>query len=354
MKSVLLLHPTLLFYKIPIWNKLSEALRSRGVRLIIWYTDIKSADEAVTFESLNIPMTMRNYRAILRKYEVQTVITLLFKKTPGPKFYFLSTLLAKWKKIKTVYYGHGFNLQNLSRREKITGNLILLLFNKIILYSPDQIKLLWGVNRGKNSVAYNTLDLEGRRTLATRSREEIRSKLGITEKTIILFSGRIEPRKRLDILIRMFENPATRPDETALVIVGPGMDAEMQPVVERLQHIYYLGVIYNQERMAEIFFSSDIFCIPGHLGLGVVEALYWGLPVVSLRGEHAPEVFYLQEGENSFLLGSENALIQKLLELSNDTNQIKRLSINAIRTFEEKASLGNMFKGFYQALGVED
>ncbi len=352
MKCVLLLHPTLQFYKIPVYNKLSQALRLRGVRLIVWYTDIKKEEEPVDFESLDIPMTMKNYRMALKKYEISAVINLLFKKTPSPKFYFSATLLAKWKRIQTIYYGHGFNLQALSQKEKIVGNLILLLFEQIVLYSPDQMALLWRTNRKKVSVAYNTLDMAGCRERVTRCREDIKSDLGVCEKQIILFSGRIQPRKRLDILVEMFRNTGTRPADTALVIIGPGIDPVAEKYLEQLTGVYVLGPIYDRKKMNEVFSVADMFCIPGAMGLGLVEALYWGLPVLSLEQQHGPEAYYLKDKENGFLLSSSEELVQKLIELSNDTDQVERLAENASRTFDEKASLKNMFEGFYQALGV--
>lgn len=353
MKCVLLLHPTLQFYKIPIYNKLADELRKRGVRLIIWYTDIKPRSEKVTFKYLDIPFTIDNYCRVLDEYKVKSVINLLFRRVPGPIFYYRSITIAKKRKLETIYYGHGMNLENLCFAEKVLANLTHLLFSKIILYSPDQIKLLWGVNRRKVSVAFNTLDLEGRRELVRFHREDIRRKLGLTEQTVILFSGRIQTRKRLDVLLEMFKTTEHCPADTALVIIGSGMDERVREEINTCKHVYYLGAIYDRVQMAEIFFASDIFCIPGHLGLGLVEAFYWGLPVLSLQGEHAPEIYYLKQGKNGFLMPSEKSLIRKLYDLSDHADKLEELSANAMDTYDNDATLEQMFGGFYQALEVE-
>ena len=41
---------------------------------------------------------------------------------------------------------------------------------------------------------------------------------------------------------------------------------------------------------------ADIFSIPGKVGLGVTQAFYWGLPIVTERVLHSPEIIYVKDG----------------------------------------------------------
>ena len=80
MKNILLLHPSLLFYKIPIYNKLSEELARNGYRLIIWFTDIQTKQEKVRFQNLGeLKINLKTYFRILNEHKIDYVINILFK-----------------------------------------------------------------------------------------------------------------------------------------------------------------------------------------------------------------------------------------------------------------------------------
>lgn len=349
---VLLLWPDMRHYKLPIVNKLSKQLGLRGRRLVVWCTENNMPADEIEFDEIILPMTFGNYRKVIKEQKVDHVINFLLKKDPGFFFYIYSALYPRFKGVEVFYYGHGSNLGKGTQLDVFANNLLHLLFNKIIIYSPLEKKDLWPVNARRATVAFNTLDLEGCREKIKYTVDEIRKVRGITERHAVLFSGRIQPRKRLAVLLDIFLDDQRAPADTALIVVGPGMDKETQSRIESSRHVHYLGPVYDQEKMSEIFFASDIFCIPGAMGLGLVEALYWGLPVVSLVGRHGPERYYLREGENSFLVNSEDELASAINRLIADDNLRVAMSANAKRVMDEEGTLKNMFSGFYEALGL--
>jgi len=351
MKNVLLLHQKLLFYRIPIYNRLSAFLERRGFHLTVWYDGIAPQGETVDFDTLEVPMTRRNYRRILEERNISTVVNFLNRKTKGIFFYLYAVLYARLSGRKTVYYGHGLNLD---RRENplelLAANLILLLFDRIILYSPAEKRYLGKRNRGKVSIAYNTLDMEGRAELVTESREEIKKKYGMGEEFIVLFSGRIEPRKRLDMLVDIFTTTFKDRRDVGLVIVGPGLSSKLESRLTAASNIHYLGPVYDTRSISEVFSAADLFCIPGHLGLAVVEAFHWGLPVLTATRRHAPEYYYLKEGINGLTLNGERELAQTLEELARDRERVRRMSEEARKTFLEEARVERMLEGYLAAL----
>ena len=42
--------------------------------------------------------------------------------------------------------------------------------------------------------------------------------------------------------------------------------------------------------------------MPGHVGLAANQAFYWGLPLITEEGHHPPEIQYLKDGENGFMV----------------------------------------------------
>jgi glycosyltransferase involved in cell wall biosynthesis len=140
----------------------------------------------------------------------------------------------------------------------------------------------------------------------------------------------------------------------ALLIVGPGISAENLAKIKKKNNIHYLGPVYDEDKMSEIFYMSDVFCIPGAIGLGFVEAFYWGKPVITMDVTHGPEVFYLNNGSNGYIVNTEDQLQEKIIRVLGDKFLYAQLSSSARQTFIQNASLEKMFQGFYDVLSSLD
>ncbi len=73
-------------------------------------------------------------------------------------------------------------------------------------------------------------------------------------------------------------------------------------VPERLNVIPHYGLKPNSPELKDLFFTSDIFCLPTHgdcLPMALAEAGAVGLPIVSTRVAGIPELVI--EGENGYL-----------------------------------------------------
>jgi glycosyltransferase involved in cell wall biosynthesis len=78
--------------------------------------------------------------------------------------------------------------------------------------------------------------------------------------------------------------------------------------------------------------------------------MYWGMPVVVLNRIHAPEIIYLKQGENGFIVNSEDELKSKILEICNNEDLHSRMSAAARHTYETEMQIENMFQGFIDAI----
>lgn len=347
--NILLLHPEMFFYKIRIYNVLSKELEARGHKLYIWCNKVQKG-EKIDFRLIDAPFASANLNQILKEKKINVVINILFGISIMP-FYLYALFLLKLKNIKHVYYGHGLDLKSTQKTWKVfLQNLIHLFFDKILLYRKEQIQFLWKIHHKKIFYANNTLLLEGYEQFVSKDKASIKEKFGISHKKIVLFSGRIQPRKRLDILIDFFVKSGNVPDEAGLVIVGDGLDENIRTLISKKENIYYLGGIYDKHLMQEIFFMSDIFCVPGLIGLGLVEAMYWGKPVLTIKGGHGPEIGYLKDGINGFVVKDSEELIEKLVHLLRNDNFLKMLSDDARLTYLKEATLEKMLQGFFEVL----
>jgi glycosyltransferase involved in cell wall biosynthesis len=93
---------------------------------------------------------------------------------------------------------------------------------------------------------------------------------------------------------------------------------------------------------------ADICAIPGHVGLGLNQALFWGLPVVTEEGEHPPEIAYLKPGRNGFIVPRNDlvSLRERIVFLLDHDDVRADFSKNARKDILEEASIERMFSGF--------
>ncbi len=140
-------------------------------------------------------------------------------------------------------------------------------------------------------------------------RQEIRRRHGIaTDKTILLYVGRVDREKCLDIPVRALDQLA-RPD-LQLVIVGKGRYLpELQRLTKSLSledQVLFPGFIPDED-LPLLLNSADLFVMPSHAELqsiATLEAMSSGLPILAARARALPEL--VQPGENGALFAPYN------------------------------------------------
>ena len=108
----------------------------------------------------------------------------------------------------------------------------------------------------------------------------------IGDKTIVLFFGRLNFKKGLDILARAFGSVASARNDVHLVLAGPddGMLAKTRGCLREagvLDRATFTGMLLGEEKLA-LLGDADLFVLPSHsenFGIAVVEAMACGLPV---------------------------------------------------------------------------
>jgi glycosyltransferase involved in cell wall biosynthesis len=86
------------------------------------------------------------------------------------------------------------------------------------------------------------------------------------------------------------------------------------------------------------------------MGLAIVEAFYWGLPIITFKAKNGPESYYLEHGYNCFFENDKKSILNRILFLYSNTDVLKQMSINAKNTFSEKAKLQYMMEGFRKGI----
>ena len=105
---------------------------------------------------------------------------------------------------------------------------------------------------------------------------------------ILLFLGRLHPKKGCDILIESLPRQSDSENPVSLVLAGPdqiGWEKHLRARVAHLDlgsRVVFTGMLRGEMKQAAIA-SADAFILPSHqenFGMSVVEALAAGLPVL--------------------------------------------------------------------------
>ncbi len=244
--------------------------------------------------------------AIGRKYSVLILLG---------NMYFLSTwvavILARLRGKKVYFWTHGFRVNE----RGIKGRLRFCFYklaNGLLLYGNHAKKILVdkGYSAKKLHVIYNSLDYcDQTARLSSIKPEHIVEKkiqLGISEnEKIIIASGRVTRDKRFDLLIDALHRLTVDSSSVyRLIIIGDGPE---KAVVERRAEtlsvsgqVVFYGACYDENEIALLISMSDVFVVPGDIGLSGIHSLTYGTPVVTHDdfSTHKPEYEAIIDGVN--------------------------------------------------------
>jgi glycosyltransferase involved in cell wall biosynthesis len=330
---------------------LSSRLAQIGYELVVLTNEVDAhADEPHEFELIVEPFRLSTYSKTIRRLSPSVVIFFLHARD---MIVWPLLLLLKLSDTKVIYWNHGINLQTPDDRIK---RMVFGLFHRfadaILLYSKNEVKYIKEKFRDKVFIANNTINF-GVMPEVHESKARIRDDFGIQFDKVVLFVGRITPEKNLSDLLAAgrFLDPGV-----GIVVVGDGLSEELRDQVVAAGNIKYLGGIYDPERINRVFKMSDVFSIPGKVGLGVNQAFFWGLPIVTEDVRHSPEIVYVRDGVNGFIVdkGDFRALAEKINFLLSSDDRYRQFSSAARTEILEQGNIDRMCDGFVEAIGYVD
>lgn len=158
---------------------------------------------------------------------------------------------------------------------------------------------------------------------------------------VVLFVGRNEPRKGLEILLEAFPFVARDVPGCRLVVVGSGFEAEK---VRRglpaslAKRVTVAGCVSNEELPA-YYSSADVFCSPAlggeSFGIVLIEANASGTPVVASDIPGYKSVVEQTGGGLLFRNGDASSLAQALSKVLVDDEMRRGLSETGLKRVQE-------------------
>ena len=120
----------------------------------------------------------------------------------------------------------------------------------------------------------------------------------------MLFIGRLIPSKDIAKVIAYYKLIKQTHQNLKLEIIGDGPDYEIvEKAVKEDISITWHGTLVDEEKIAPIMQRTSVVFIPGLSGLSINHAFAYGRPYITLQADkHGPEIAYLRDGENGYIL----------------------------------------------------
>jgi glycosyltransferase involved in cell wall biosynthesis len=218
----------------------------------------------------------------------------------------IATIILRILRKKVIFWGHGFY-----GNENIFKFIFRLIFYKLpnahLLYSEYSKTILSKYyNTNKLFVIYNSINY----TQSLKLRNSISRNSNLNKKYKLLFIGRLEKSKKINLLI--YALAKLNLDNYLLTIIGDGPEEKSLKnlVLElSLQHnVIFKNAIYNEFSLSKYFFNSHLLVSPGNVGLNVIHSFQYGVPVCTHNNikNQMPEYESITEYKNGILFKENN------------------------------------------------
>jgi len=226
----------------------------------------------------------------------------------------------------------------------------------------EQLRRLYGLTPSHTRVIPCGVDLDAFTPVTPAQRDEARRALALDDTPTLLFVGRLDPIKGIDLLL---ESVALLRTPARLLVVGG--DPAGDPEVERLraraaelglaERVRFPGAV-PQADLPTYYHAVDGVVVSSRyesFGLVAVEALACGAPVVASAAGGLPSV--VRDGENGLLVRwrSPQAFAERIESLLRDDALRERLRANARASVEQFdwRRIGDRVRDLYNQLTAE-
>ena len=171
-----------------------------------------------------------------------------------------------------------------------------------------------------------------------------------SENPSILFVGRLQARKRLDLLLQAC---ARLPGELKprLQVVGEGpARAEFEALARQVYpKAEFLGARHGGE-LEPYFQDADVFVLPGTGGLAVQQAMARALPVIVAQGDGTQDDLVRPGNGWQVPPGDLDALTAALTDALSDPTRLRQMGLESYRIVKEEVNTGAMVRVFIEVL----
>lgn len=232
-----------------------------------------------------------------------------------------------------IHYLQPFNFAKIPLSKIAWKAFINVYKNLDLITVPTKTAALMIKNLGlKNPITIISCGIDLRRFNPKNNGAYLKKHYKISNfKPIVLFVGRLDKEKNIDVLIKAFAKVLTSID-AQLVIAGSGKEklnlVTLSKKTGNYKNITFTGFVPDKD-LPYLYTIADVFAIASIAELqsiATLEAMASGLPVVAAKVMALPELVH--DGKNGFLFnnGDIDDLAGKIMQILKNPNLAKKMS----------------------------
>ncbi|MDD4566101.1 MAG: glycosyltransferase family 4 protein [Eubacteriales bacterium] len=176
-----------------------------------------------------------------------------------------------------------------------------------------------------------------RESVSDIEKDQIKEKLGLSGKKIVLTVGQFIHRKGYDVLLKAWGDMG---DDGSLYLVGGTQTEEYNQIVKEadLKNVFFIP-FKNKKELSGYYKAADIFVLPTRediWGLVINEAMAFGLPVIT-TDKCLAGLELIRDGQEGFIIQAENTeTLHEKMRLLLDSDELRSsMSKNCLHRISE-------------------
>jgi glycosyltransferase involved in cell wall biosynthesis len=201
--------------------------------------------------------------------------------------------------------GHSYGANQLTERTRL---LWTRMFDRLFVYTDEDIRYLREKGFTTHDIVSMNNGLDQTRIDAAITAwsaprlDEWRRSYNLSDRPVVLSCARLDPKNRFDQMIAAMPAILSEVPDAVWCVIGSGAEEQRLASLARDagldDHVRFIGALYDEMDLAPWFLSAAVFVHPAAIGLSLLHAFGYGLPVVTHgRAEHhGPEFAAFKEG----------------------------------------------------------
>ena len=244
----------------------------------------------------------------------------VFLASPNHLTTWIGAVFARMRGKRVIFWGHGFksrrgNLKNIIRSAFFSIPHAFYTYG----YRAKENAIALGFDPKKTYVGFNSLDYNTQLPIRRDLIKSFDRQSSESRQFRIFCVSRLTQVCRYDLLLDAAAILTSKGVECKITFIGDGpeLNALQSQACTYGLDTEFLGALYDESRIAEHIFQSDVTVSPGKVGLTAMHSLMFGTPVITNNNFELqmPEVESIVPGHTGafFLNGSADDLAEKLI-----------------------------------------
>ena len=176
---------------------------------------------------------------------------------------------------------------------------------------------------------------------------------GFLTRPTVLFVGRLQARKRVDLLLQACARlPANLQPRVCIVGDGPAR-GELEMLARAVYPTAEFSGAKHGPELEPFYQAADLFVLPGTGGLAVQQAMAHGLPVVVAEADGTQQDLVRPGNGWELPPGSLEALQAVLCTALSDAGRLRQMGAASYRIVAQEINIEAMVQAFLEALKVK-